>query len=370
MSQWRHAAFTLCLCPLFTEVSANAALLVQDCCRSGEKRKHVRGDLVCVRSMDCDLLRCALPTGAHSLGCEQPFNGDRKPNLFIIGSMKSGTGYLHTLLASHPSIVMSDPKEPCAFVEPEQLRPLFRWAWDQGYWRDWERYLQLFESGRGAKVAGEGSVYYTHLPLATGVPKRLHQFNPNSRLLYVMRDPIERAISHYWHQVRWHGEHRSLSSAIKNDPRYQDVSNYAMQLTPYFELFAREQIKTLTFEELTNRTESTITDIFRWLKVDRSTAFEAVPPQNVTPELIEQRRGGGLLTGLRYKNRLLKMTMDSVPKSIMRFAVRLGSRKVARLRIEATDIAHYLRPLQRKQTAELTKLLGREFPEWTTLYAR
>jgi hypothetical protein len=317
--------------------------------------------------MDSDLHWCVLPT--HSLRREQLFNGDRKPNLFIIGSMKSGTSYLHALLASHPSIVMSDPKEPCAFVEPEQLRVLFQWAWDQGYWRDRERYLQLFESSGSVKVIGEGSVYYTHLPLATSVPKRLHEFNPNSRLLYVMRDPIERAISHYWHQVRWHGEHKSVSSAIKNDQRYRDVSNYAMQLAPYFELFAREQIKTLTFEELTNETDATMMDIFRWLDVEQSTAFRAVPPQNVTPEVIEQRRGAGLLTRLRYKNRLLQMAMDGVPEPIMRFALRLVSRKVTRLRAEASDIARYLRPLQRKQTAELTKLLGREFPEWTTLYA-
>jgi hypothetical protein len=118
--------------------------------------------------MGSDVHWCALPTGAQG-GCEQPFNGNRKPNLFIIGSMKSGTSYLPALLASHPSIVMSDPKEPCAFVEPVQLRALWRWAWDQGYWRDRERYLQLFESTEGAKITGEGSVYYTHLPLATDI---------------------------------------------------------------------------------------------------------------------------------------------------------------------------------------------------------
>jgi hypothetical protein len=297
-----------------------------------------------------------------------PFKGYRKPNLFIIGSMKSGTTYLHSLLASHPSIFMSDPKEPCAFVEPDQLRALWPAAWDQGYWRDQERYLQLFQSAGAAKVVGTGSVYYTHLPLATGVPKRIHQFNPDSRLIYVMRDPIERAISHYWHQVRWHGEHRSLSSAIKNDPRYRDISYYAMQLAPYFELFARDQIKTLTFEELINKTEATMTSIFRWLNVDHSSAFKTVSPENVTPEAIEQRRCARLLWGLREKNRLWQDAIDDAPESVRRFARRLVSRKVMRSSIDTSDIADYLRDLQRKQTAELTKLLGREFPEWATLY--
>jgi Sulfotransferase family len=300
----------------------------------------------------------------------EPSLGDRRPNLFIIGSMKSGTTYLHNLLASHPSIFMCFPKEPSAFVEPDQLRTLWPWIWEQGYWRDRERYLQLFESAGAAKILGTGSVYYTHLPLATGVPERIHRFNPDSRLIYVMRDPTERAISHYWHQVRWHGEHRSVSSAIKNDSRYRDVSHYAMQLAPYFEIFPRDQIKTLTFEELINKTEHTLTEIFRWLNVEHSTAWETVPPENATPETIKQRKGFGLLSRLRIKNRLLRVTIDSAPESIRRFALRLVSRKVTPSRVDASDTADYLRPLQQRQTVELTKLLGREFPEWKTLYAR
>jgi hypothetical protein len=203
--------------------------------------------------------------------------------------------------------------------------------------------------------------------LATGVPKRIHEFNPNSRLIYVMRDPVERAISHYWHQVRWHGEHRPLSGAIRNDSRYRDVSYYAMQLAPYLELFARDQIKTLTFEELINKTEPTVTAIFRWLNVDHSTAFETVPPENVTPELIEQRRA---FWGLHDKHRFLQTAIDSSPKSVRGFARQVARRKVMRSRVDASDIVDYLRPFQRKQTTELTLLLGREFPEWTTLYAR
>jgi Sulfotransferase family len=311
-----------------------------------------------------------LSTATDSCGYRGPSLSDHKPNLFIIGAMKSGTTYLHNLLASHRSIFMCFPKEPSAFVEPDQLRTLWPWVWEQGYWRDRERYLQLFESAGAAKILGAGSVYYTHLPLATGVPERIHRFNPDSRLVYLMRDPTERAISHYWHQVRWHGEHRSVSSAIKNDPRYRDVSHYAMQLAPYFEIFPRDQIKILTFEELINKTEQTLMEIFRWLRVEPSTAWETVPPENITPETIEQRKGFGLLSGLRNKNRLLRVTIDSGPESIRRFAVRLASRKVTPSRVDASDAADYLRPLQQSQTAELTKLLGREFPEWKTLYAR
>ena len=94
------------------------------------------------------------------------------------------------------------------------------------------------------------SVYYTHLPQATGVAERIRDFNPNARLIYMVRDPTERTISHYWHRVIYNSEDRSLSRAIAEDTQYCDVSYYAMQLNSYFKQFNRDQIKILTLEEL------------------------------------------------------------------------------------------------------------------------
>ena len=76
------------------------------------------------------------------------------------------------------------------------------------------------------------------------------------------------------------------------------------------------QIKTLTFEELINKTEQTLTELFRRLNVEHSTAWGTVPPENVTPETIKQRKGFGLLSGLRNNNRLLRVTIDSAPELI------------------------------------------------------
>jgi hypothetical protein len=140
-----------------------------------------------------------------------------KPNLFIIGSMKSGTTLLWRVLASHPAIHMSTPKEPCYFVEPSQLRRLQPWLWRERYWLRRDRYFKLFHSNESKIYAGEASVYYTHLPLATGVAERIWRFNPNARLIYIMRDPIERTISHYWHSVISNSEFRSPLRAIRED---------------------------------------------------------------------------------------------------------------------------------------------------------
>ena len=279
--------------------------------------------------------------------------------------MKSGTTYLARLLASHPSIFMSPVKEPCFFVTPSQLRILWPYAWKQGYWRSEEAYLSLFRSRGSATILAEASVYYTHLPLASGVPARIRQFNSDARLLYIMRDPIERTISHYWHRVRSYGESRSPLTAIKNDPQYCNVSHYAMQLRPYLALFKRDQIKILTFEELISNTTHAMGAVFSWLNLDSSLATVSHQPENVTPEVINQSRFN-LPRQLMRQIPFFRAAVNLVPDSVRRN--RIIKRRVSRRTVDTTEVVSYLRSRQHIETEELTQLLGREFPEWTTLH--
>src|SRR5947209_2003031 len=85
----------------------------------------------------------------------------RRPGLFVIGAMKSGTTYLNKLLGAHPEIFMCAPEEPSYFVQPRQLRTLWPEAWDQGFWRSEENYLQLFQASGDALHLGEASTNYT-----------------------------------------------------------------------------------------------------------------------------------------------------------------------------------------------------------------
>ena len=96
-----------------------------------------------------------------------------RPNLFVIGSMKSGTTYLRGLLAAHPAIFMSSPKEPCRFVDPNVLRKEWPWPWEQGYCCSEERYLDLFSASGDTAILGEASTVYSQAPLYTGVPQRI-----------------------------------------------------------------------------------------------------------------------------------------------------------------------------------------------------
>jgi hypothetical protein len=199
------------------------------------------------------------------------------PNLLIIGAMKSGTSSLHSYLAIHPEIQMSDPKELHFFIDAEGFDPspfiadpreaaLFGEVrtWDCGV--DW--YSGYFDPA--AAVRGESTVAYT-FPWYQGVVDRIADTVGDARLIYVVRDPVERTVSHY-HQFRAGGpEWRKIEDAISRpDCVYVGPTRYATILERYLERFPRERIYVLRQDELLSNRRRVLGSIFRFLGVDDS----------------------------------------------------------------------------------------------------
>jgi hypothetical protein len=291
----------------------------------------------------------------------------RRPNLFCIGAMKSGTTYFTKLLGSHPQIFVCSPREPCFFADPHELRRAWPYMWQLGLWRSKETYLQLFTVGGEAKYLCDASTPYSESPIISNVAPRIHEFAPDARILYVMRDPIARTISHYWHMVRWQYEFRSPLRAIRHDPYYTAVSHYAQQLAPYIEFFGSQRVYALTYEQLVASPVKTLQSVYAWLGID--SAFippDADKPENVTPEIVEQARAFGWLKRLR-ETALWARLCPYVPGALRARLAKLAVRSVRAEDISMTSVVQYLRPIQRAQTLELSRLLGRTFPEWTSL---
>jgi hypothetical protein len=177
------------------------------------------------------------------------------PNLIIIGGLKCGTTSIHHYLGLHPEIHMSKPKELNFFVK--ELN------WDLGL--PW--YRGRFDDR--FPVRGESSPHYTNLPRFRGVAERVHDNVPDARLIYMVRDPISRILSHWRHAVGAGYETRPMDEVLaRDDQTYVTRSLYWAQLQPYLDLFDREQIQVLTQEELQGEREATMRRAFEFAGVD------------------------------------------------------------------------------------------------------
>ena len=280
----------------------------------------------------------------------------QKPNLFIIGATKGGTTSLHNYLKEHPQVFMSEPKEPGFFLGPIISR-----------FKTLEEYLALFEGSQQALIRGESSTGYTHYPYRIGVARRIYEFNPKAKIIYIIRDPIERTISHYWWNVRWEGEKRDPYQAILQDNFYQNVSYYALQIKQYLKFFSKNQIKILTLESLKKDPLGTLKDLFIWLGVDNHYIPSNLNKKyNPTPKVIIKNRIH-ILEKLRF-SRFWDQVGPLFPKTVRSFFRKLNEVTLDRQQYDFTEIIKILRPIYLKQTEELLKIFDLDISDWKTLY--
>jgi hypothetical protein len=281
-----------------------------------------------------------------------------RPNLFIIGAMKSGTTTLHEYLDTHPQIAMSHEKEPGYFVEELGLHKGEEWYFSR--WADL--------NGQH-RYRGESSTHYTKLPIFQGVPERLFRFNPEARLIYIMRNPFDRIVSHYWHAVRdaYHGgELRPLLKAVKEDPEYLAFSDYATQLEPYFERFGRGAVQTLTFESLLDDPQREVDRIYAWLGLpSHPIGDKSGKAHNQKPKDITAVAGAGILNRIQYSSAWDRIS-PHVPAWLKDLAKKQAYRPVVEQEVEKDipRLREAIAELQLRQVDRLTRLLGRDFPEW------
>jgi hypothetical protein len=187
----------------------------------------------------------------------------RLPNFLVIGAMKAGTTSLYHYLRHHPQIFMPETKEVNFF------NPLRNWSRGLGWYA-----AHFAGAGDGAVAAGEASTSYTKFPWIQDVPARIASTLGDVRFIYVVRDPIERIRSHYLHYVVIGQETRPIEEAVVADPRYLNISRYALQLERYEPFFPRHRFLIVDSRDLRDHRAETMRKVFRFLDVDE----EWVPP--------------------------------------------------------------------------------------------
>ena len=186
------------------------------------------------------------------------------PNLIVIGAMKCGTTSLHDYLNMHPDIFMSDPKEIDYFSGENSGKTL-----------DW--YTSHFDTDR--KICGESSQNYSkaHYPLYAPAPKRMSELIPDAKLIYIVRDPIERYRSHILEN--FYGEPPEEIESNKKMNSYVKTGMYYYQLSAFLEYYKLTQIKVVVLEELQVNRLKVMNEIFDFLgstKLDNEDVFNYV----------------------------------------------------------------------------------------------
>jgi hypothetical protein len=179
------------------------------------------------------------------------------PTFVIIGVMKCGTTSLHYYLAEHPEVCMPPKKKETDFFVA-----------DLNYRRGLAWYESLFT--RPAKACGEASPHYAMSWQFPGVPERMHAVLPEAKLIYLVRDPLERMISEYRHCYAMGLEHRSLQAALGDEKcnRYVSDSRYCQNLLPFLAKYPQERLLVLSAEDLLDHRAVTLRRVFEFIGVD------------------------------------------------------------------------------------------------------
>ena len=206
------------------------------------------------------------------------------PDFIIIGAMKSATSSLHVQLASHPGIVMSEPKEPNFFSDDSQ--------YERG--TDW--YMSLFPEPDIGQLCGESSTHYAKLPDYPATVSRMKALLPDIKLIYVMRHPIERLVSHYIHQWTQNVIRCDINEALERYPELVNYSRYSYQVAPYVEAYGKASVLPVFFQAVKHQPQRELERIARFIGYSRPVSWkEALGAQNVSAQRLRRFRGYQLI---------------------------------------------------------------------------
>jgi Sulfotransferase family len=293
------------------------------------------------------------------------------PNFLVIGAAKGGTTALHRYLKQHPQIYVSPQKE-LRFFPFENQRPDRRGPSDyttkEPIITDIEEYRSFFAQGAGYPARGELSPLYLHFPRSA---ERIRHHVPDVKLIAILRQPAERAYSHYITMRRDGLERLDFAEAIAAEDRrvadgwwhrwhYRHKGFYAAQLKRYFDLFRREQLRVYLYEDYVADPVGLVQDLFRFLNVDDT----FVPDMTVRHNESKLPRNRALQVYLQESRRTKDLIKQFVPGKLSR---RIGDR-LRRLNLTKPafpeEMRRRLTEVYREDILKLQDMLGRDLSHW------
>ncbi len=252
----------------------------------------------------------------------------KKPNMFIVGEGRSGTTALIKLLSQHPQIFMTSNNEPDYFCDDlHKESDKFHKKRKYFGFRKLNKYLGLFKNVKNEKIIGERSINYS---LSKVAARNIYKFNPNSKIIFVFREPLQYICSvHSYMLYREQEDVKDIKKALdlevarrsgmeipKKAPCptftfYSERTNYLEHYKRFLEYFPRNQIKIIISEDLKNEPISTYKGILEFLGVDLSFKPVIGKPLNVNKTL-RRKWFKHTIEGIRLTELLKKITSKNM----------------------------------------------------------
>ena len=271
----------------------------------------------------------------------------------IIGSMKSGTTSLFRDLGKNPGIFVPEDKEPDALISDFVLTVEGRL-----------KYLQLFANSQPGQICGEASTSYTKLPKFEGAAERAYETcGPNTKIVYLVRDPIERIVSHHHHEFIKGGAGPDIDKEVRCNPDYVDFSRYMTQLKPWLRVFGAQNVKVIRFEDYLSERRQIVDDVTAFIGVSpRSDLIDASQNYNASDNKPVVR---GLWRKI-YRNRIYREYLRKLMPWSLRYRIRhvVLPKGASRPAPPSLDTERWLTIELAQEVDELSRFCGSHVPLW------
>jgi len=277
----------------------------------------------------------------------------RLPDFLIIGAQKAGTTTLFRDLETHPQIAFSHHKEPNSLSSEAVLTE-----------RGKRRYAAYFSHVRPGQICGEASTGYTRMPQSTGAPERARTLlGPDLRLLYIVRNPVDRVVSHHHHSYTDRDMPASIDEAVRVDSRLIDFGRYGTQLAPWLQFFGPERLMIIVFEQYMSRRREGAAAAPAFLGVEpRPDLLDVESKYNAAED---RRTSAPLVQALLKSDSYSRIGRRWIPVQVRRsLARRLLPPAPPRPAPPSAETVDFILDATRPECAQIAGLLGRAGPIW------
>jgi hypothetical protein len=296
------------------------------------------------------------------------------PNFFIVGAARSGTTSLDRYLNQHPEIYIT-PKKETHFFASEDFPPCLGPGDDRLtrlLIRDEDEYAQLFAGVKGEKAIGESSAFYLCFPDAA---KRIARTIPGAKILIILRAPVERAYSSYMFMVRDGRETLGFEEGLSREEErkqqgyepiwwYKELGLYYKQVTHYFDVFGKEQVKVLLYEEFYANPGQAVREVFHFLEVNEDVTIDTSVRYNVSGSPKSQRFYNRLDKFIYSPSSLEKHIKSLVPQHLRTaWASKIIGMSVERVPLDL-QVQTKLKAYFAEDVRHLEDLLQRDLLHW------